>query len=74
VFEGTSESTRESTVANSSTATAGNYSSYCDDSSETPAYTPEGIRKSTRAEGEQVGLFKAVARGKEQAAKDNEDN
>jgi hypothetical protein len=42
-----------------------------DDSSETPSYTSEGVRKSSRAEGQWFGLFLAVARGQRQAANDN---
>ena len=56
-----------STVVNSSQATAGD-DTYCDDSSETPEYTPEGIRKSAREAGLRFACFK----GRQQAAIDNQ--
>ena len=56
-----------STVVNSSQATAGD-DTYCDDSSKTPEYTPEGIRKSSREAGLRFACFK----GRQQAAIDNQ--
>ncbi len=41
------------------------------DSSKTQSYTSEGIRQSSRADGQRFGLFLIAARGQGQMATDN---
>jgi hypothetical protein len=62
-----STSDDSATSVDSSQATAGD-DIYSDNSSETPEYTPEGIRKSSREDGLRFGC----SRGRQQAAIDNQ--